>query len=739
MKKSISILVLLLAAVFALTFVLSGCDLLNGTHTTHSYDEEWKYDNDNHWHKCKFCEEKTSESAHVYDEWVVDTDPTETTEGTRHRDCLICDYVEEGTIDPLGQGGHKHVYDDEWKFDEDEHWHKCLFCEETTDNTAHVYDEWVTDKTPTVTEDGSRHRDCLTCDYFQTDTIDALGEDHKHVYDKCVSDGDLTHHLECICGERSTEPSQKHTLSDWVVEREATTKQEGSQYRTCSQCGYMERQSIPIIVIPDRIVNFYAINDFHGEWSKMSQVSGYLSMHKADGNTLLINSGDMFQGSMESNSNYGALLAECMDDTGFDSFTYGNHEFDWGLDNLRKLASNSQTPYLGANIYNWDRARGWGTFASDLAQEYVIRELDNGLKVGIIGVIGKDQITSISSQLVQTIGFKDPKDVVPALSQKLRNELGCDVVIVSAHTGPETFLEDYSWDITNYADAVFCAHTHKEETHEKNGVPFIQGGSYGNYVSHVVLTVDGEGNVSLTLSSNDSYSAYWPNKVNVQEKIDNSNASIADEASQVLATSNGSLSSNKGMPRLVAHAIAEYATANYPQYPIELAMVNNARSSLSAGNITYTRLYEAIPFDNVVYIAKVSGKDLLAEAGYSSNYIWRVTGNAIENSSTSYYYIAVIDYLLYHQNANRNYNYFPSAFTSGFDPVPLTKQGVEMYNYRLITRDFLLAKGSITASDYTNVNEHTDSSLLTQTVTLSLANYATQIICFEPSKFTFAY
>ena len=485
-----------------------------------------------------------------------------------------------------------------------------------------------------------------------------------------------------------------------------------------------------------RTVDLYAINDFHGTWDRMSTVSGYLTQQKNKGNTLLINSGDMFQGSMESNSNFGALLAECMDDTGFDAFTYGNHEFDWGLDNLRRLAQNSETPYLGANIYNWNRSSGWGTLA-DFAQEYVIKDLDNGLRVGIIGIIGKDQITSISSQLVQTIGFRDPKDVVPTLSNKLRNQLDCDVVVVSAHTGQETFLNDSSWDITRYADAVLCAHTHTDEKTEKNGVPFIQTNAYGRQVSHVTLSVDGKGNVSCTTNTNVPYSSSWPNLYTVQEKIDNSNAQIADEANEVLGTlAGGYLTSATGVPRLVAHAIAEYATSQ--GYDIDLAMVNNARNSLQAGDVTYTQLYEAIPFDNVVYIAEVSGFDIIQEASYNTNSIWRVTGTPIVASSAYTYKIAVIDYLLFHQNSSRNYNYFASAFTSGFEPVPLTKEGVDVYNYRLITRDFLLSHGSVYYGTYSYSNDNTNKDLLEQTVTLSLAAYATTLICNAPSDFAFS-
>ena len=477
-------------------------------------------------------------------------------------------------------------------------------------------------------------------------------------------------------------------------------------------------------------VDIYAINDFHGAVDKMPQIAGYLAARKAEG-AVIINSGDMFQGSMESNSNYGKLLSDCMDLVGFDAFTFGNHEFDWGLDNLRNLATNSNVPFLGANIYNWNpKTRTWGDFADDLAQKYTIVET-NGLKVGVIGVIGEDQITSISSQLVQSIGFKSPLPIIKELATELRNEQHCDVVVASVHAGPQDIVgenENYrqpssSAGLSEYVDAVFCAHTHAEQRYLVDGIPFVQGKSYGSYVSHVRLTIS-NGNVSTGTYENISYNSL-SNKVDssvkstVQTMIDNSNDAIREEANQVLATIDVNLNSATAVPRLVCNAIADYALSQ--GYDIALAMVNNARNSLSRGDVTYTSLYEAIPFDNTVYIAKVSGKDILNEAKYDSNSIWRVSGMPIQDDDTLYT-IAVIDYLLYHQNNRRNYNYFPSAFTSDFEPIALEKPGVVAYNYRFITRDFLLSQDSINTDMYTKDNIRTDKSQLTRSVDLPLTN-----------------
>lgn len=477
-------------------------------------------------------------------------------------------------------------------------------------------------------------------------------------------------------------------------------------------------------------VDIYAINDFHGAVDKMPQIAGYLAARKAEG-AVIINSGDMFQGSMESNSNYGKLLSDCMDAAGFDAFTFGNHEFDWGLDNLRNLAANSKVPFLGANIYNWNpKTRTWGDFADDLAQKYTIVET-NGLKVGVIGVIGEDQITSISSQLVQSIGFKSPLPIIKELATELRNEQHCDVVVASVHAGPQDIVgenENYrqpssSAGLSEYVDAVFCAHTHAEQRYLVDGIPFVQGKSYGSYVSHVRLTIS-NGNVSTGTYENISYNSLSNNvnssvKSTVQTMIDNSNDAIKDEANQVLATIDVNLNSATAVPRLVCNAIADYALSQ--GYDIALAMVNNARNSLSRGDVTYTSLYEAIPFDNTVYIAKVSGKDILNEAKYDSNSIWRVSGMPIKDDDTLYT-VAVIDYLLYHQNNRRNYNYFPSAFTSGFEPIALEKPGVVAYNYRFITRDFLLSQDSINTDMYTKDNIRTDKSQLKHSVDLPLTN-----------------
>ncbi|MCM1533726.1 MAG: 5'-nucleotidase C-terminal domain-containing protein [Corallococcus sp.] len=714
------LLIFLSVALLASSLALASCDLSLIFHT-HNFTGEWRSDNVQHWKKCDGCDKAGLKGTHEVSEWIVDSPSSATQAGVKHGNCEVCGRL---VTEAIPTTGCEHDFSGAYESDDGGHFKRCSLCGETSATQSHTVSEWTQTKAPSETENGSEVGVCSVCNSSVTRIVPALS--HTHVF-ASEWKGDVEKHWrECACGEKTDEGIHSKT---WITDIAATSTMEGQKHEECSVCERVfATETIAKIPSGERSVDFYAINDFHGEVDKISTIGGFLKSRKnADANTVLINSGDMFQGSMESNSNYGKLLSDSMTQIGFDSFTFGNHEFDWGLNNLKNLANESSVPFLGANIYKWNaNDKSWGGFADDLAQEYVVKTLDNGLKVGIIGVIGKDQITSISSNLVQTIGFKDPLPIIKTLSQKLRGE-GCDLVVVSAHAGPQGLVGETennakpssAGGLEEYVDAVFCAHTHREQVYVVDGLPFIQGGSYGSYVSHIKLSVK-NGNVTCVKQENISYSYSWDNVAAIDTLIDNSNQKIETERTQVLATLSGSMNKNPDIARLVSRAIAEYAKNQ--GYDIALAMVNTARSSLSGGSLTYSQLYEAIPFDNEVFIAKVKGSDIINEVQYS-NYYWRSSTEAIE--SDKYYLIAVIDYLLYHQNSNRDYNYFRSAFTSGYEPVALTKNG-ETYNYRMITRDYLLANSYVNVNDYkSDNNTNIDTSVLGQTVTLKYATSGT--------------
>ena len=205
-------------------------------HTHDVHDKAWKYDDTNHWQECS-CGEKLNVANHAYGEWRVTKPATETEEGSKARDCTVCDYVQTETIPMLK---HEHSYGD-WQKDETQHWKDCR-CGKKTEVGNHTFGDWTITKEPTTTETGSRERTCSICKYTQTETLPV----HTHdVHDEAWKYDETQHWQECSCGEKLNVAN--HTYGDWKVTKEATETEAGSRERGCAVCEYVQVEIIPEI------------------------------------------------------------------------------------------------------------------------------------------------------------------------------------------------------------------------------------------------------------------------------------------------------------------------------------------------------------------------------------------------------------------------------------------------------------------------------------------------------------
>ncbi len=205
-------------------------------HTHDVHDKAWKYDDTNHWQECS-CGERLNLANHVYGDWSVTKPATETEEGSRERDCTVCDHVQTETIPMLE---HEHIYGD-WQSNDTQHWKECR-CGEKIEVGDHTYGEWKITKEPTTTETGSRERTCSICKYTQKETIPV----HEHsIHDETWKYNDTEHWQECSCGERLNVAN--HTYGDWKVTKEATETEEGSRERDCTVCDHVQTETIPML------------------------------------------------------------------------------------------------------------------------------------------------------------------------------------------------------------------------------------------------------------------------------------------------------------------------------------------------------------------------------------------------------------------------------------------------------------------------------------------------------------
>ena len=461
----------------------------------------------------------------------------------------------------------------------------------------------------------------------------------------------------------------------------------------------------------------------------------YFKNRVKEDNTLWLDQGDSWQGSIYSNMNKGALINNVMAYAGCTARTVGNHDFDWGVDAVKENTArifeddehNEYTvPTLAANIYRYDFESK--QFAldnedkeiqeSEIGAKTKICVLGNGLKVGIIGVIGEDQITSINSLYTQDIGFKPHIPIIEEEADNLRNA-GCNIVICSIHADQDAVKGK---GLENYVDLVLCGHSHQQEDSVENGLKYLQFGRNGECFGEVRITYSTVLDDVWSVSYQPHFAQDLQNEVTVIDpvinKLVNEEMEECDnEGGDVLATGiTGTFSTNEEGPNLVARAIYDYATTVDHITGLDFVYVNNSRSELYAGNWTYADVYQAFPFDNLVYVTEITGKEVYDELR-SFNLIYtnpNYGNNSIEINANSTYKVAVLDYLLYHNNSSRYYDYFPIA-ASRSNPSTTTKLSVnyrEIMRWWLETNEYALPGNTFSSSDFESTQvRHSKSKL----------------------------
>ncbi|WP_326982381.1 metallophosphatase [Chryseobacterium sp. MYb264] len=165
-----------------------------------------------------------------------------------------------------------------------------------------------------------------------------------------------------------------------------------------------------------------------------------------ESNVLLLDSGDIFQGTPYFNFFGGELEFKLMSMMKYDASTMGNHDFDNGLDGFLKVLPNANFPFICSN-YDFKN-----TILDGKTSPYKIFN-KNGIKVGLFGVgIQLDGLVG-KKQYGETV-YSDPIDVAQHYSNFLKNEQKCDLVICLSHIG-----YDYKDEPNKISDKILAAQT----------------------------------------------------------------------------------------------------------------------------------------------------------------------------------------------------------------------------------------------------------------------------------------
>ena len=142
----------------------------------HTFDmSKWSYDAENHWRPatCGHTDEKKDIGAHVWNEGVVTTEPTETTEGVKTYTCTTCGNTKTATI---GKLDHEHTFDmSKWSYDAENHWRPatCSHTGEKKNFAAHDWNGGVVTKPADYGVEGEKTYTCAVCKATRTESIPA--------------------------------------------------------------------------------------------------------------------------------------------------------------------------------------------------------------------------------------------------------------------------------------------------------------------------------------------------------------------------------------------------------------------------------------------------------------------------------------------------------------------------------------------------------------------------------------
>ena len=235
------------------------------------------------------------------------------------------------------------------------------------------------------------------------------------------------------------------------------------------------------------------INDkeIAGRGGFLRRVNMVKEQRQLDPDLLLFDSGDFSQGSGYYTLFKGEVEVGLMNEMGYDAATIGNHEFDFGLDNMARIFRMAKFPIVCSN---YDCT---GTVLQDLVKPYIALER-KGVKIGVFGLAPALKGLVFDGNC-EGITFLDPIETAQKYIDILRKQEKCDLVICLSHLGwyDSEYPDEEFMKGVEGCDLVLGGHTHTymkelEYAPDKTGklIPNDQNGKHGAFIGKLVLNLE---------------------------------------------------------------------------------------------------------------------------------------------------------------------------------------------------------------------------------------------------------
>jgi 5'-nucleotidase len=441
------------------------------------------------------------------------------------------------------------------------------------------------------------------------------------------------------------------------------------------------------------------LNDLHGwiaphrtklkggaelEEGGVATLASYIARLRADnpGGVLLLDGGDLFQGTLASNLTEGSVVVDVYNHLGVTAAAVGKHEFDYGpvgpapvptkpgddpLGALKERIKQARFPFLSANLFE----AATGQRPAWLGNDGTLLVTVQGVKVGIVGLSTPSTPTTTNPTNVAALRFEPLAPAAEEASKRLR-ERGAKVVIGVAHAGGKCPRLENPRDLSScelkdgeiYAaleplppgtlDAVIAGHTHQVMGHFIHGVPVIETYGLGRSFGYIELFVDPVSHQVLPERTRIHAGIPLCTQVDAASgTCDTRKLKDQAEVRLVPATFLGQpVVPDPAVQALIAPALARVEQEQHRELGVsvpvalkrdyqaesilgdfladslreavgaDVALLNpgGLRADIDAGPLTFGDVYEVLPFDNTVALVTLSGDELkrLLQAAYGA-------------------------------------------------------------------------------------------------------------------------
>lgn len=373
----------------------------------------------------------------------------------------------------------------------------------------------------------------------------------------------------------------------------------------------------------------YAINEEDKSGSLAQIYTAVKELRKENSNTLLLDVGDTIQDNSSDLFLEDSMhpMLHAMNEMQYDTWTLGNHEFNYGMDVLTKIMKQSKAPVLGGNVYDPQ--------GSPIAEDYKIIE-KGGVKVAVIGMVTPN-ITRWDATNLKGYKVTNPVEETKKIVEEVKDDV--DIIIAAQHMGENNEYEVDNSGAKDLAkacpeiDLIVAAHEHKAvEGVYYNDVLTVENSSGGQTLAKVDITLkkgaDGKYEVDKRESKLIEAKNYEPDASLVKTL-----APYDEKAKEVANTvigelKGGDLVPENEIPGIPQAQLQETAMINlindvqmhYTNAEVSAAAVFNTSANMKEGKIKKSDTSLIYKYANTLYKLEMTGAQLKKYMEWSASY-----------------------------------------------------------------------------------------------------------------------